>query len=185
MKKQFILYRNECFGPIYTCICCIRDLFRRSVEELKGDLKRKILDEKNMHSMLTFDDSLIIKDEYQERNEKNEVVSRKRIQSEFCLCKTCIRYFIKGEMPPICSKNNLELPKIPQCFKELTNLEKQFIVKNLVFMKIRNLPKTRMEALNDRVINIPIQDDNIAKVVNTLPRSESNSGMVNVKLKKK
>ena len=87
-------------------------------------------------------------------------------------------------MPPICSKNNLELPKIPQCFKELTNLKKQFIVKNLVFMKIRN-PKTGMEALNDRVINIPIQDDNIAKVVNTLPRSESNSGMVNVKLKRK
>ena len=88
-------------------------------------------------------------------------------------------------MPPICSKNNLELPKIPQCFKELTNLEKQFIVKNLVFMKIRNLPKTGLQALNDRVINVPIQDENIAKVFNILPRSESNSGMVNVKLKRK
>ena len=72
LRKQFILYQNECFGPIYTCICCIRDLFRRSVEELKGDLKRKILDEKNMHSMLTFDESLIIKDEYQESSEQKK-----------------------------------------------------------------------------------------------------------------
>ena len=72
-------------------------------------------------------------------------------------------------MSPICAKNNLELPKIPKCFEELTNLEKQFIVKGLVYMKIRNLPKTRMEVSNDRVINIPIQDDNIAKTVNTLP----------------
>ena len=36
-----------------------------------------------------------------------------------------------------------------------------------------------------RVINVPIPDDNIAKVVNTLPRTESNSGMVNIKLKRK
>ena len=36
-----------------------------------------------------------------------------------------------------------------------------------------------------RVINVPIPDDNIAKTVNTLPRTESNSGMVNIKLKRK
>ena len=41
-----------------------------------------------------------------------------------------------------------------------------------------------MEAMNDRVINVPVPDDNIAKNVNTLPRNESNSGMVNVKLKR-
>merc|ERR1739838_648646 len=87
-------------------------------------------------------------------------------------------------MPPMCSKNNLELPELPDCFKELTNIEKQLIVKNLVFIKIRNLPKTRMEAMNDRVINVPIPDDNIAKNVNTLPRNENNSGMVNVKIKR-
>ena len=72
LNKQLILFRNKCFGPIYTCICCIRDLFKRSDEELKGDLKRKILDEKNMHSMLTFDESLIIKDEYQESSEQKK-----------------------------------------------------------------------------------------------------------------
>ena len=53
-------------------------------------------------------------------------------------------------MPPMCSKNNLEPSELPQCIKELTNVEKQLIVKNLVFIKVRNLPKTRMEAMNDR-----------------------------------
>ena len=37
----------------------------------------------------------------------------------------------------------------------------------------------------NRVINVPITDDNIAKRVNSLPRSEDNSGMVNVGLKRK
>ena len=37
----------------------------------------------------------------------------------------------------------------------------------------------------NRVINVPITDDNIAKRVNSLPRSEDNSGMVNIGLKRK
>ena len=36
-----------------------------------------------------------------------------------------------------------------------------------------------------RVINVPIGDDNIAKRVNSLPRTESNSGIVNVGIKRK
>ena len=59
------------------------------------------------------------------------------------------------------------------------------IVKNLVFIKVRQLPKTRMAAMNDRVINVPISDDNIAKRVTSLPRTEDNSGMVNIGLKRK
>ena len=88
-------------------------------------------------------------------------------------------------MPPMCAKNSLESPNIPKCLRDLTNLEKQLIVKNLIFIKIRKLPKTRMSALNDRVVNVPIEDDNIAKTVSSLPRTDENSGMVNVGLKRK
>ena len=42
-----------------------------------------------------------------------------------------------------------------------------------------------MDAMNDRVINVPIRDDNIAKRVNSLPRTDKNSGMVNIGLKRK
>merc|ERR1712079_584006 len=64
-------------------------------------------------------------------------------------------------------------------------LEKQLIVKVLVFIKVRYLPKTRMKAMNDRVISVPIPDDNIAKRVNKLPRNENNSGIVTVRLKRR
>ena len=42
-----------------------------------------------------------------------------------------------------------------------------------------------MAAMNDRVINVAIADDNIAKLVDSLPRTEDNSGLVNVGLKRK
>ena len=67
---------------------------------------------------------------------------------------------------------------------ELTNLERQLICKDLVFLKVRNLPKTRMEAINDRVVNVPIEDEDIIKTVTSLPRTEKNLGMVTVGLKR-
>ena len=53
-----------------------------------------------------------------------------------------------------------EIPLIG-CDLRLTDIEKQLIVKSLIFIKIRELPKTRMRAMNDRVINVPIEDNDI------------------------
>ena len=41
-----------------------------------------------------------------------------------------------------------------------------------------------MSCINDRVINIPISDNNISKRVSSLPKSEDNSGLVNIGLKR-
>ena len=41
-----------------------------------------------------------------------------------------------------------------------------------------------MAAMNDRVINVPIEDNDIIKEVKSLPRTEKNSGMVTVGLKR-
>ena len=87
-------------------------------------------------------------------------------------------------MPPICFKNRLNYMETPDCLK-LSNLEKQLIVKSLLFIKVRELPKTRMQAMNDRVINVPIEDGDIIKEVTSLPRTKKNSGMIAVKLKRK
>ena len=99
-----------------------------------------------MHDYLTFDENLKIKDEIYDDSKKKMV----KIQDGYSLCNTCIGHLNKSKMPPMCSKNCLEIPEIPDCLKNLTNLEKQLIVKNLVFIKIRQLPKTRMAAMNDR-----------------------------------
>ena len=42
-----------------------------------------------------------------------------------------------------------------------------------------------MEAMNDRVINVPIEDDDLIKEVTALPRTTKNSGMITVKMKRK
>jgi hypothetical protein len=41
-----------------------------------------------------------------------------------------------------------------------------------------------MDAMNDHVINVPIEDDDIIKTVMSLPRTEKNNGMVTVGLKR-
>ena len=61
--KQIGRFRQESHGPIFTCICCMRDLFQRAVVELKGDIKKTILKENKMHGYLNFDKSLKVKDE--------------------------------------------------------------------------------------------------------------------------
>ena len=73
--------------------------------------------------------------------------------------------------------------KIPDCL-QLTNLERQLVCKDLVFIKVRELHPTRMEAMNDYVINVPIEDDDIVKTVTSLPRTEKNSGMITLGLKR-
>ena len=152
-KKHILRFRHESHGPIFTCISCIRDLFQRSIEELKGDLEHKILNENHMHWCLNFDESLKIRDEveYSIKNKNGYIEYKtKKLQEGYCLCRTYIGYLKKSQMPPMCYKNSLEPPIIPDCLKDLTNLEKQLIVKNLVFIKVRQLPKTSMAAMNDR-----------------------------------
>ena len=68
---------------------------------------------------------------------------------------------------------------------ELTELEANLIAKNIVFMKIFQLPKTRWTALKDKIINVPINDDSILNTVNMLPRTPTEAGLIEVDLKRK
>ena len=84
-----------------------------------------------------------------------------KVNGNLHLCESCIRYLKNDEMPPLCWKNSLNYGPIPDCLK-LTNIEKQFIVKSLLFIKVRKLPVTRMDAMNDRVINVAVEDDDFS-----------------------
>ena len=53
------------------------------------------------------------------------------------------------------------------------------------FLKIRRRPRTRMPALNDRVINIPIGDTDLIKNAMALPRTANQIGLISLKLKRK
>ena len=185
-------FRKECqHGPIFPCVCCKKTLFKRSVRILDklSKLESKLRKNGTYFKYLDttyhpFDEDEPLKRAWKRSKRVRKINESLRINGNFHLCWNCSRYLEKKEMPPTCFKNSLDYDEIPECLK-LTDLEKQLIVKDLIFIKVRQLPKTRMDAINDRVVNVPIEDDDIIKQVNSLPRTEKNSGMVTVKLKRK
>ena len=59
------------------------------------------------------------------------------------------------------------------------------IAKSLAFLKIHQLPKSRWTVLSDRIINVPINDEDIIHTVNLLPRTPTEAGLIGVSLKRK
>ena len=63
-------------------------------------------------------------------------------------------------MPSISVSNGLSVDPIPEEL-QITDLEEQFIARCLIFMKVVRLPKSRMHAVKDRIINVPMTEDDI------------------------
>ena len=80
--------------------------------------------------------------------------------------------------------NGLKIP-IPETELELTELEANLIAKRIIFMKIYQLPKTRWTALKDKIINVPVKEDDILNTITKLPRTPNEAGLVEVDLKRK
>ena len=163
-------------GPIFTCMCCTRDLFRRSVKRITDDYLL-FLHGSEMLQFLQTNETVNENDPY------NVLKESLNVNGDYYLCQTCCRSLDKLNMPAMCAKNSLEYAEIPISL-QITNLERQLICRDLVFIKVREVGKTRMSKMNDRVINVPMDDDDIIKTVTNLPRTEKNSGMVIVGLKR-
>ena len=59
------------------------------------------------------------------------------------------------------------------------------VARNLLFLKLKKLPSTpRMEAMTDRVINVPLTDDKILETITVLPRTLDDSFLAPIKFKK-
>ena len=133
---------------------CPQIAIDQNILKMTVEIEKKILHENQMHEYLNFDDPLRIKDEFHfeigSKTKGKTEIRTQNLRKGYSLCKTCIGYLKKKKMPPMCERNNLEPAEIPESLKNLTDLEKQLIVKNLIFLKIRQLPKTRMAAVNDR-----------------------------------
>ena len=52
-------------------------------------------------------------------------------------------------------------------------------------MKIIQLPKSRWTALKDKIINIPVKEDDILNTMTSLPRTPDEAGLIEVDLKRK
>ena len=100
------------------------------------------------------------------------------------LCKTCISHMKSRRMPPMSVRNRLSLQPQDENLN-LTELEATLIAKNIPFQKIYQLPKSRWTALSDKVINVPINDEDIVKTVDLLPKTPKEARLVGVSLKRK
>ena len=163
------------YGPIFTCMCCLRDGFKRSVKKITDNYMLFL----HGSTMIRF---LQINNDFDENDLDNRLKESLKVFGHFYLCKTCCKSLDKLEMPSMCAKNSLEYTPIPACL-QIPNLERQLICRDLTFIKVRQL-RYGMSANYDRVINVPIDDDDIIKTVKSLPRTEKNHGMVTVGLKR-
>ena len=157
--------RDRMWGPVFPCSICEKILFKRSVNKIDDKLM-KCFDKFKIHDYANWEDIQLV-------------------QGSYWICHNCETYVSKGKMPPTCSKNGLGITNPPRELINLTLLERQMIQKNMPFLKIRRRPRTRMPALNDRVINIPIGDTDLIKNAMALPRTANQIGLISLKIKRK
>jgi hypothetical protein len=149
-------------GPSFICQCCDRRMFKQGVM----NLTEKALDAIISKHGEAFLDAVL--------PEKS---------SAKILCHNCYTKITHGKKPSIRVSNGLQLDKIPPEL-QLTDLENQMIAKDLLFIKIKLLPKSRMGAIVDRVIMVPLGDEDIEKTINCLPRMPSKAALLPVRFKR-
>ena len=77
------------------------------------------------------------------------------------------------------------LEDVPDVLK-LEDIEQQLLATDLIFIKVKKLPgRTQMKAMVDKVINVPLEDHDITKTIETLPRHPDDAHLIGVQLKRK
>ena len=169
---RILAFRQDIIeGPNFVCQSCNRCLFKKSV---------KILNDKQ-------EETLIGKtgiDFYQTIISHNNNTITCPI-----FCHTCFNTLSKStpenpKRPKLHVSNGLYLDPVPPELK-LTELEQQLIALVQIFMKIKKLPKSQMAAVVDKVINVPMELQDIEKTVSSLPRPLDGAEIIAVKLKRK
>ena len=90
-----------------------------------------------------------------------------------------------NKLPKIHVSNGLQLDVVPPEL-QLTDLEQQLIARSLLFMMAKKLPGVnRMKAMFDRVVSVPIEEDDVSRTISALPRHPDDAKVVAVQLKRK
>jgi hypothetical protein len=158
-------------GPNFTCFSCKRCLFKNSVRIIKSKDLPKVLE--------SLDPKIL-----QRIGLKKNRLRKNAWQVDLIVCHNCLKLIRKGNVPKIHHSNGLWLDKVPEEL-ELKDLEQQLIARTLLFMKVKRLPTTRMKAMFDQVISVPIEQDDVSRTVSELPRHPDDAKIVAVKLKRK
>ena len=174
MQRLLKFQESVRYGPIFTCSSCEQNMYRDGVSELTKDLENKILEKS----------SELYKNVIQRKIIINIEVNGKVRDSAY-ICTTCKTALKKGNMPSMAAANGLGLVDITNDDLKLTELENNIIAKRILFQKIYQLPKSRMSACKDKLINIPISEEDVINSIESLPRTPNEAGLLEVQLKRK
>ena len=102
-------------------------------------------------------------------------------------CHNCYNTMkCKKKIPRMSVSNGLELDEIPYELKIPTDLEQQLFASCLIFMKVTELPKTRMKGqLDGKMINVPLNPSDISNTITSLPRCVDDAAIVPLQIKRK
>ena len=173
-KERLKRFREKTqYGPIFVCSSCHQKLFEHEVVQLEKTFQDEVnrtydgASEKYIDHKVPI--SLFIKE--------GSIITRK--ESNY-ICKSCKRFISKGKMPKLNKNNGLKVYDIPEHIPQLTELESNLIANNLIFQKHHTLPKSRWNATHDRLVNVPVHDDDIPNTIEKLPRTPSEAGIVSM-----
>ena len=158
--KDFRQSQRE--GLTYVCASCCRLWFGSSVVDVKNKrckLSPDILD-------------------------PLKVSPEDKLPSTF-LCGTCKKYLKAKKLPPLAAKNGLAIESMPDDLK-LSELEAVLCSRNIIFVKIHSLPKNWSKGTKDKVVNVPINSDDLRNTfdkITTFPRQPSEGGLLPVPVK--
>ena len=152
-------HRVMCLGLTFECICCER-ILENGGTQLSEVAFSKL-------------DPLVV----------TKSINPANLSLSKFLCHSCYQSLKKNEMTKLSAMNNFLVEINPEQLK-LSDFEMQLIAKDLLFMKIFSLPKSRMPAIKDKVINVPLTHLDIRRTTTLLPRNFDESLLVNVQLKR-
>ena len=158
------------YGPMFTCTVCEQDMFINSVSVITEEFKENVQQKNSELFNKAFAN-------------KHPVGFNKELKTYICgTCKTSIKH---EKLPSMAAANGLNVIPLKDVDLHLTELENNLIAKRIMFQKIYQLPKSRMAACKDHLINIPINSEDVMNTLQSLPRTPEEAGLLEVKLKRR
>ena len=152
--------RIMCLGLTFERICCERLHFENGVTQLSENTFSKL------------DDTVVARS-----------ISAENLTGSKVMWHYCYGGLRKGEKPSLSTMNGLTVESIPEELN-LSDFEMQLIAKDLLFMKNFKLLKSRVPALKDKLMNLPLTCIDLQTTAQVLPRSLDDSLLVNVQFKR-
>ena len=167
------------YGPIFPCCSCEQMMFENGVMQISKDIIKSV-----KSACDKTDTDLFCKVFGEKLKESSFGVALDGKITHYFLCYTCKKHLLGGKLPPMAAGNGLKLRLIPKDLI-LTELENNLIARRILFKKIYQLPKSRIASLKDKIINIPIGEEDIDNTLEMLPRTPTEGGLVEIQLKRK